>query len=210
MPDATFEEDRGGRETADLVGEHVHQFGLRVWPTVGQGALQVVPDALVGVQVGCVGREGHQMQTTRAAEHLLDRITAMDLAVVQQHDQMTADLTQQVAQKTSDLFALDVVLVQLAVQHTMEELGTDCDSGNGRDTVVSFAMTNDRGLTDRAPGFTDGGNQEEAGFVDKDNMGRQPCGVFFTAGQTERFHSAMATSSRSMARRSGFWGLHPN
>jgi hypothetical protein len=38
-------------------------------------------------------------------------------------------------------------------------------------------------------------------------MGCQPCGVFFTAGQTDRFHSAIATSLRSTARRSGFWGL---
>jgi hypothetical protein len=40
-------------------------------------------------------------------------------------------------------------------------------------------------------------------------MGCQPCGVFFTRGQTDRFHSAMVASSRSMARRSGFWWLQP-
>jgi hypothetical protein len=41
-------------------------------------------------------------------------------------------------------------------------------------------------------------------------MGCQPCGVFFTAGQTDCFQSVMAASSRSMARRSGFWWLHPS
>jgi hypothetical protein len=40
-------------------------------------------------------------------------------------------------------------------------------------------------------------------------VGRQPCGVFFTRGQLDRFHSAMASSLRSRARRSGFWWLHP-
>jgi hypothetical protein len=40
-------------------------------------------------------------------------------------------------------------------------------------------------------------------------VGRQPCGVFFTRGQTVRFHSAMAVSLRSTARRSGFWWLQP-
>jgi hypothetical protein len=40
-------------------------------------------------------------------------------------------------------------------------------------------------------------------------MGCQPCGVFFTRGQTDRFHSAMAASLRSTARRSGFWWLQP-
>jgi hypothetical protein len=40
-------------------------------------------------------------------------------------------------------------------------------------------------------------------------VGCQPCGVFFTRGQTDRFHSAMAASLRSRARRSGFWWLQP-
>jgi hypothetical protein len=38
----------------------------------------------------------------------------------------------------------------------------------------------------------------------------QPRGVFFTRGQTVRFHSAIACSLRSAARRSGFWWLQPN
>jgi hypothetical protein len=41
-------------------------------------------------------------------------------------------------------------------------------------------------------------------------VGCQPSGVFFTLGQTDRFHSAMAASSRSTARRSGFWWLQPS
>jgi hypothetical protein len=40
-------------------------------------------------------------------------------------------------------------------------------------------------------------------------MGCQPCGVFFTRGQTDRFHVVTAASSRSTARRSGFWWLQP-
>jgi hypothetical protein len=41
-------------------------------------------------------------------------------------------------------------------------------------------------------------------------MGAQPCGVFFTRGQSVRFQHSMAASSRSTARRSGFWWLQPN
>jgi hypothetical protein len=36
-------------------------------------------------------------------------------------------------------------------------------------------------------------------------MGRQPPGVFFTRAHRSRFHRSMASSSRSRARRSGFW-----
>jgi hypothetical protein len=41
-------------------------------------------------------------------------------------------------------------------------------------------------------------------------VGTQPVGVFFIRGQSWRFHCSMRFSSRSMARRSGFWWLHPN
>jgi hypothetical protein len=36
-------------------------------------------------------------------------------------------------------------------------------------------------------------------------VGAQPCGVFFTRGHWRRCQRAIASSSRSSARRSGFW-----
>lgn len=75
---------------------------------------------------------------------------------------------------------------------------------------MAIAVKQDGGLPHRAPRFTDGGDQEEARLVDKDDVGHQPRGVFFTVGQTSRFQSAMARSSRSMARHSGFWWLQFN
>src|SRR5574340_1656017 len=105
----------------------------------------------------------------------------------------------------SYFFTLDIVFVQLAVQRAMEPLRTDGYAGDGRDAVVLISVLKYRGLAYRTPRLTNGGNQEEARFVDKDEVGRQPCGVFFTRGQTDCFHSAMPASLRSMARRSGFW-----
>jgi len=210
VPDASAQERLGGRQPADFIGQHVHQFVLRVWTAVGQEALEVVPDAFVRVQVGSVRGEGHQMKPARAGEEVLHRIAAMDGAVVQQHDQMTTDLTQEMAQERLRLCPLDVVLVEVAVQHAMEAPGADRDAGDRGDTVVTVAVAHDRGLADGTPRLAHGGHQQEAGFVDKDDVGRQPFGVFFTAGQTDRFHSAMAASSRSTARRAGFWWLQPN
>jgi len=209
MLDAPAEEIRGGSQSADFVGQHVHQLGLRVRPTIGQKALEMVPDAFVGVEFRSVRGEGHEVKPARASEEFLHRIAAMDSAVVQQHDQMTTDLTQEMAQEDGHLFALNVVLVEQAVQRATEAPGTDGDPGDRGDSVVAIPMMHDGGLSDRTPGLAHGRDQEEAGFVDKDDMGRQPCGVFFTAGQTDRFQSAIATSSRSTARRSGFWWLHP-
>jgi len=122
---------------------------------------------------------------------------------------MTMDLMQQMAEKRRHFFALNIVLVELAVQCTMEAFRTDGDTRDGRDPVMAIPMKQDRCLSHRTPGLTDRRDQEEARFVDKDEMGCQPCGVFFTRGQIDRFHSVMATPSRSTARRPGFWWLQP-
>src|SRR4030065_1039956 len=113
------------------------------------------------------------------------------------------------AEECGHFFVLNVVFIELAVERTMKTFRADGDASDGRDAVVTIPMMQNRRLPHRAPGFADRRDQEEARFVDKDEMGCQPCGVFFTRGQTDRFHSAMAGSSRSRARRSGFWWLPP-
>jgi hypothetical protein len=134
----------------------------------------------------------------------------MGRAVIQQDDEMTGYLTQQMAEKHRHFFALDVIFVQLAVQRATEAFRADRDAGYGRNAFVTMPMVQYRCLSYRAPCFANRGNQEEARFVNEDEVGCQPCGVFFTRGQSDRFHSVMAASFRSTARRSGFWWLHPS
>src|SRR5208337_4860039 len=169
----------------------------------------MVPHAFIRVQFRGVRRKGLQVQTGGVGKKFPHRITTMDLTVVKQNDEMAMDLMQQVAEERRHFFALNIVLVELAVQRTMEAFRADGNTGDGRDAIVTVPMTHDRRLSHRTPGLTDRGNQEESRFVDKDEMGCQPCGVFFTRGQTDRFHVVVAASSRSTARRSGFWWLQP-
>lgn len=149
------------------------------------------------------------MQPRGPGEEVLHRFAAMDGAVVQQNDQLAADLAQQMAEERQHVCSLNVVLIQVAVQRTLDALGAHGDAGDGGDPVVTIPIPQEGGLPHRAPRFSDRGDQEEAGFVDKDEMGCQPRGVFCTRGPTVRFHAAMAVSSRSTARLSGFWWLHP-
>jgi hypothetical protein len=74
---------------------------------------------------------------------------------------------------------------------------------------MTVHMAVKRRLAAGAPGLAHGRDQQEARFVEEKQMGSQPCGVFFTRGQSVRFQRSMASSSRSRARRSGFWWLHP-
>ncbi len=133
----------------------------------------------------------------------------MNLPIVEQNDQMAWYLMQQVAKERGNFFPLNIILVKLTVQSTMEPFRADGNTGNGRDSVMAIPVKQERSLPHRRPSLSNRGDQEEARFVDKDEMGCQPCGVFFTRGQTDRFQASIAASSRSMARRSGFWWLQP-
>ena len=155
LPDAAPEQIGRGRQPADLVGERVHQVGLRVGPTIGQDALEVVPDAFVRIEFRGVRWKGHQMQPARPRQEVVHRVAAMDGAVVQQDDHVPADLTEEMPQEHDHLVALDVVLVEVAVQGTMEPPGADGDAGDGGDPIVTLAMTHDGGLADGTPGLAD-------------------------------------------------------
>jgi len=144
------------------------------------------------------------MQAACTKQQFMDRLAAVYLAIIPHDDKMTWDLIQEVTQKQGSFLGLNVVLVQLTVQSAMKPLRTDGDAGDCGDAVVTIAMAHDRRLTDRAPCLPNGRNQEETAFVGEDDVGCQPCGVFFTAGQTVRFHCSMSASFRSSARRSGF------
>lgn len=208
--DAPTEEGLRHSQAADLFGADVHQVGLGIRTAIGQPGLEVLPHAFVGVQFRGVRGKGFQVQPGGAGEQLLHGVAAMNPAIVQQHNEVAGDLPQQLTEKRRDFVALDIVFVQLAVQRAMVPLRAHGDARDGRDAVVGIPMPHDRGLAYRAPGLPDRWDQEEARFVDGDEVGAQPCGVFFTRGQPERFHAAMAASSRWMARRSGFWWLQPS
>jgi len=95
--DASAQERLRGRQTADFVCQYVHQLGLSIWTAVGQGVLEVIPYTFIRVQFRGIGWKGRQVQTRRAGEKLLYGITAMDLTVIQQNDQVAFYLMQQVA-----------------------------------------------------------------------------------------------------------------
>ena len=94
MLDAAAQELRCGRQPADVFGQHVHQFGLRVWSAVGQATLEVVPDPFVGIQFRGVGGERHEVKAARSLQEFLDRVSAVNRAVIQQDDELSSDLAE--------------------------------------------------------------------------------------------------------------------
>ncbi len=149
------------------------------------------------------------MEARVATEELMDRRTFMDLAVVEQSDHVAAQMPQDVLEKRADHFAINVRVEQLTVQPEVAVNRADRNSRDGRNPVVPVGVPVNGRLTSWTPRLAHRRDQEKARFVEEKQMGPQPRGVFFRRGHTSRFHWAMASSSRSKARRSGFWWLHP-
>jgi len=208
--DASAEETLGAGQPANLGAEEIHQLVLAVWTAVRKAPLEMIPHSLVGVEFGSVGRKRDQMKTSRAGEELLDRLASVDVAVVQKDEDVAPNLSEELPEEVSRFGPLDIVFVEMAVEGAVKTPGADGDARDGRYPVVTVAIPEAGCLADGAPGLSDGGDQQEARLVDEDDVGTQPRGVFFTFGHTSRLHRSISSSSRSRARRSGFWWLQPS
>jgi len=177
---------------------------------VGQALLGEAPHPLVGVQFRSVGRQELEAQSPHSAAQLLDRLATVHAEPIPDQNHWPAQVTEQIAQERDGFEAADVVVVPLVVQAQSATRRADRDPGDHRDTVVPLRVGQGRRLAPRRPGPHHGGGEHEARFVYEDEVGPQPESPLFTRGQRVRFQRSMAASSRSRARRSGFWGLQPH
>ena len=200
----------GLAQVAEGFGQRGEELAELVRATVGQGVVRLAPDPFIRVEFWGIRRETLQMKARVLATEVSDRFTFVRFAVVPDDEDMTAQVAKQIAQELAHLHLPDVLAMQLEVQADPSAMGAHCQRRDSGNLVVFVGVPGERRLTIWPPGPTDGRDQEEAGFVDEGDMGAQPRGVFFTRGESRRFHSSMAASFRCVARRSGFWQLQPS
>jgi hypothetical protein len=208
VPDAAAQARRRVGDRPKGIGERAAQVLDIVGSAVREPRFGEVPHAFVGVELRGVRRKVLEAETGHPTAEGADGITAVNLAVVPDDDHGPAQVAQQVPKKVTHLCVLDVLGMEAPIEAHAPAPRADRDAGDDRDLVPSIAMPDDRRLAARRPGPPHGRNQQEARFVDEDEMGAQPRSVFFTRGQASRFHCSMAASSRSRARVWGFCGVH--
>jgi hypothetical protein len=179
-----------------------------VRPAVGQRALRLAPDAFIGIEFGSVAGEVFDMKARMPDQEAADVIAFVNLAVVPEKDHVAGQMPKQVTQKGADFRAADVHAMELIVEGDPMALRADRQSGNQRHLAMLIAVSGDRRLSPRRPGAADRSDQQEAGFVQEDEVGAQVQRPFFMRGHSSRFHCSIRSSLRSKARRSGFWQLH--
>lgn len=182
----------------------------RVRTAVGQRRFRQRPDAFVRIELGRVGREILEPQARVPREERPNDRPLMRLAIVPQHDDGPGEMPQQVLEKAGRGDRTNVLGVTLEIEPTPPSHGAQRHTRDHRDAIVAMPVAENRGLAAWCPRPPHGWGDQEPRFVDEDEVGAQPRGVFFTRAHSRVFHRAIAASSRWSARRSGFCGVHPS
>lgn len=202
--DAAAERELGTAQAPERDAEMSRERGQVIRAAIGQSGFGPMPHALIRVQLGGVCGEELHVQPRERVTEVADRLASVDPAVVPEDDHRPAQMAQQVAQEGADLRVVDVGGVELVVETQAPAQWADGHGGDHGELVVSLPTAQQRGLPPRRPGLAHTGDQEEARFVEEDEVGTQPRSVFFTRGQARRFQWAIRASLRSSARASGF------
>jgi hypothetical protein len=203
LDDGAFVTEAGGGES-----EVVSKVGERLTADIAQlDALEVVPDALIRVEVRGVSGELLQADASGAAvsQEVLDRLAAMDGGTVPDDQQLARDLAEQMLEEAHDIRARVRVIL-----HEHEQTTRRRDAADDGQMVVGQGQTEDGSLPPGGVGADSAGEQVEARFVDPDDGSPLLVSPFFRAGQRSVCQASIAASFRWLARSIGFWTLQPS
>src|SRR5829696_9102329 len=121
----------------------------------------------------------------------------MNGCAIPDNQQLAWNMALQVLEEFDHLSPFDAAGVNLEVKAPQHH------PANDRKTLPVKSLLQQRGLASRSPGPHPGRPCAQTAIIHKNNQPALPPRFFFNAGHFTRFHSLMAVSSRSIARRSG-------
>src|SRR5258706_4753234 len=163
-------------------------------------ALEIVPDALVRVQLGGVAGQLLQVHASGTAprQEVLDGLAAMNGRPVPDHQELATDLAQQHAQEADDIRRVVGTLLGLQEQAPVRR-----EAADRREMVMSERHAQQRRLPTWCPGPHGQGQPVEARLVYPDD-GASFVGRFFSSAGPRCCHQAwMAASLRCAAPATG-------
>ena len=188
-------------------GEAQLLFELRQIPTAHIPQLdsfEVVPDALVSVQVRRIAGQCLQVNAFRSAlaQELLDHPAAMNGRAIPDDQQLASQMAEQMPQEAHHVLAMEGGLPD----HP-EELALGGDAADGREVILGEGDVQGGRLAPWGIGPDSTREEGEARFVYPDD-GRSVCfGLCLSAGHRWSYQVWMASSLRWVARSLGCWGL---
>src|SRR5437660_832159 len=190
-------------------GHHLH-VGLA--PVGELLTLQVRPESLDRVQLGRVGGQPPHVQPVPLPGQVLrHQLAPMGGQTVPEQDHLLApEVPTELADELDQRVLVVGAILGLEVEPGAGAVPAVGEGGGHRDPLPVEGMAEDRGLAPGCPGAPDHRRQRGPAFVLEDDPGLLPAGEFFISGHSSRTQRAIASSSRSIARRAGFCQLQPS
>lgn len=180
------------------VGERVH--------------FEITPNVLDGVEFRCVRRKEMRMQSLMAREELTGNFSTMGLKAVPNQGNGTGELLQEYVEEVDDGGRVYVgVGVKPEIQVNVVPGGRHAKRrDHGHFLMRTRALIEQRRLAAWTPRAANQWGHQHAALVNKRKPGLQARGFFLMRGHWVLTQPWIKSSSRSTARRVGFWGLQPN
>ncbi len=128
MMDASSKAALGPLDVSKRAAKMTTHGGDVVWATVGETPFGVGPDGFVGVELRGVGRKEFEMQPREPAADFANPLSFVNTGVVPDHDDVPAEVVQQVPEKFADFVVPDVLRVALEVQADAPTPGSNGDA----------------------------------------------------------------------------------
>jgi len=116
-----------------------------------------------------------------ASDPLFDLAAAMDGSPIPQQDHGPPKMPEQMVQEGSDIQPREIAGAKSEIEGQPSPLGRHGQRTDCRDPILLVDRANDRGAAFRGPGAGHVGNEQEARFIEEDQMGATSFGVFLYA-----------------------------
>ena len=169
--------------------------------------LEIVPDPFVRIQFRGVARELLEVQPRGGplGQEVAHRLRAVDRSAIPNDQQLAWDLAEQVLEKADNIWAPEGALLHLEQQAA--RLGEPADHGQ---MVMGERRVQQGRLAPRGVGADDARERVEGRLVYPDERTLLALRFALRAGQRSAVQARMASSSRWVARKPGFWTLQPH
>ena len=154
MVDASPKAALGPLDVSKRAAKVTMHRGEAIGATVGETTFGVGPDGFVGVELRGVRRKGFEMQSWELAADLPNSVSFVNAGVVPDHDDVPAEVAQQVSEEFAHLIVPDVLRVALEVQADTPTPGRNGEARDHGDAIMPVAMMNDGRLPTGSPGLS--------------------------------------------------------
>jgi len=146
---------------------------------VCQSSFEVCPDKFIGVKLRRISGKVKGLDLRIASKESFDDLGPVERASVPEKNDLAFEVATKVPEELPDLSGSNVFVgIKARVESKTFSLGRDRDGGDSRDFSPASGDPDGWSFSFKRPGFLEIGNKRESAFIQEDQAGSKPIGLF--------------------------------